>query len=256
MTSAFPSYDVIGQGYCQQRASDPRIASAIQNALGDAASVLNVGAGTGSYEPSDRRVWALEPSAVMVAQRTRSSAPVVRGRAEQLPFADAAFDAVLGVLTVHHWSDQLTGLQECARVSRKRVVLLTFDPGAAGFWLTQRYLPEFMQLDRDQLPSIGSLTTAFGSRSQVAIDTVPIPRDCVDGFLGAFWGRPREYLNPRVQAGISSFARVDTTAGLARLRSDLDDGTWSALYGALLAQETLDIGYRLVTAQLSARRAA
>ena len=208
--SSAPLYDTIGQGYVRQRQPDPRIAGAIVNALSDALSVLNVGAGTGSYEPTDRDVLAVEPSAVMLAQRTHSSAPVVQGRAEQLPFPDAAFDAVLGVLTLHHWTDQLAGLRECARVARERVVLLTFDPGHGGFWLTRDYLPELMALDHDQFPGLDSLGAAFGSGTRIDVTTLPVPRDCVDGFLGAFWARPSAYLDPQVQGGISSFARVDT----------------------------------------------
>ena len=133
------------------------------------------------------------------------------------------------------------------------MVLLTFDPAAEGFWLTQRYLPEFAALDREQFPSIDVFAAAFGSDWRVETTPLPIPRDCVDGFLGAFWARPTAYLDPRVQAGISSFARFDTSAGLARLRSDLDDGTWIVRYSALLELEALDVGYRLVTAQLLAR---
>src|SRR5690242_16522897 len=142
-------YDDIGGSYAQQRRADPRIAAAIKSALRNARSVLNVGAGAGSYEPKDRRVVAIEPSAVMVSQRPRDSAPVVQGQAEGLPFTDNAFDAVLGVLTIHHWSDRVRGLHECARVARDRIVLLTWDPAADGFWLTQDYLPEFLAMDRE-----------------------------------------------------------------------------------------------------------
>jgi SAM-dependent methyltransferase len=256
MPSTVPLYNVIGHGYVQHRRSDARIAHVIANALAEAESVLNVGAGTGSYEPTDRRVIALEPSAVMVAQRPSSAAPVVQGRAEQLPFPDGAFDAVLGVLTLHHWSDQWSGLRECVRVARERVVLLTYDPAAEGFWLTRDYLPEFMALDKHQFPPLDALETAFGSGVRVNVTSVPIPRDCVDGFLGAFGARPTAYLDPRVQAAISSFGRVDTRDGLAQLRSDLNDGRWIAKHGTLLELDVLDIGYRLVTAELSSRRAA
>jgi SAM-dependent methyltransferase len=252
-----PVHDVIGRDYAAQRRADPRIAAGIGSALADARSVLNVGAGAGSYEPRDREVVALEPSPVMLAQRPPGSAAAVQGRAESLPFSDLAFDAVLGVLTLHHWSDRLQGLRECARVARDRVVLLTCDPAAVGFWLTQRYLPEFIALDREQFfPSLDVLTSVFGPQASIAIVPVPIPRDCVDGFLGAFWARPHAYLDPRVRSGISSFAYRDAEPGLARLRSDLADGSWGARFGHLLALEALDIGYRLVIAQLPARRAA
>lgn len=245
-------YDLIGQGYAHQRHADPRIAAAILAAVADAGSVLNVGAGAGSYEPGDRPVVALDPSAVMLAQRPRRSAPAVLGRAEDLPFADAAFDAVLGVLTLHHWSDRVRGLRECARVARKRVVLLTFDPAADGFWLTREYVPELIALDREQFPALDTLAAELGSDVRVETRPVPVPRDCIDGFLGAFWARPAAYLDVGVRSGISSFARRGVEggveAGLARLRVDLADGTWTDRYGHLLALDSLDIGYRLLVA--------
>ena len=212
--------------------------------------MLDVGAGTGSYEPRDREVIAIEPSSIMVAQRPAGSAPAVRGRAEQLPFGDAAFDAVLCVLTLHHWTDQPRGVRECVRVARDRVVIVTFDPSSDGFWLSQRYLPELMEIDRGQFPTMEALAALFGDGAAVGVHPVPIPSDCVDGFLGAFWARPHAYLDPRVRAGISSFARADFGPGLARLRADLSNGVWEAAYGPLLSLGTLDIGYRIVVAQL------
>ncbi len=217
--------------------------------------MLNVGAGTGSYEALHRQLVAVEPSSVMLAQRSHASAPVVQARAEALPFADAAFDAVLGVLTLHHWTDWRRGLRECVRVARELVVMLTFDPASDGFWLTQQYLPEFMALDREQFPSIEALIADFGPEACV-VRPVPIPRDCSDGFLGAFWARPHAYLDARVRVGISSFARCDVDAGLSRLESDLSDGSWTKRYGHLLALEAIDIGYRMVIAKLPSRRAA
>jgi SAM-dependent methyltransferase len=243
-------YDVIGQSYARHRQADPRIAAAIVTALGDAGSVLNVGAGSGSYEPRDRPVVAVEPSAVMLAQRASGSAPVVQAQAEGLPFSDAAFDAVLGVLTLHHWASLAAGLRECIRVARKRVVFLTCDPAAIGFWLTRDYFPEFIERDREQFPSIDVLNEVFGPHSRVDSVAVPIPRDCLDGFLGAFWGRPTAYLDAGVRSGISSFARDERDDGLERLRSDLADGTWAARHGHLLGLDELDIGYRLVVAHL------
>jgi Methylase involved in ubiquinone/menaquinone biosynthesis len=216
--------------------------------------VVNVGAGTGSYEPLDRQVVAVEPSSVMLAQRARGSAPAVQARAEVLPFADGAFDAVLAVLTLHHWTDRAAGLRECVRVARDRVVILTFDPAVGGFWLTRDYLSDFMTLDRAQFPTLDVLAESLGSQARVVTIPVPIPKDCVDGFLGAFWARPEAYLDPGVRRGISSFARRDAGAGLARLESDLMDGSWMARYRPLLALDTLDIGYRLVIAHLGEGR--
>lgn len=251
-TPASPTaYDTIGRTYARQRRPDPRIAAQLTAALGGARSVLNVGAGAGSYEPPERDVVALEPSAVMLAQRPPGAAPAVRGRAEALPFAARAFDAVLGVLTLHHWGDRAAGLAECARVARARVVLLTWDPDADAFWLVRDYLPAFAALDRRQFPPLSAYAAAFGPGARVEIAAVPVPRDCVDGFLGAYWARPAAYLDPAVQAGISSFAHPGAAPGLARLRADLASGAWQARYGQILATEALDVGYRLVVADVA-----
>ena len=244
-------YDTIGRGYTRRRRADPRISARLLAALGDARSVLNVGAGAGSYEPTDRRVIAVEPSAVMIAQRPPDAAPAVRARVEALPFAADTFDAVMAVLTVHHWTDRARGLAECARVARTRVVVLTWDPTINALWLVQEYLPEFMEVDRRRFPPITVYAEALGAAAVVDVETVPVPRDCADGFLGAFWARPAAYLDPGVRAGISSFARPGAEAGLNRLRADLASGEWEARYGHLLAADSLDLGYRLVTARLT-----
>ncbi len=243
-------YDAIGWGYAQRRRPDPRIHAALAEALGGARSVLNVGAGTGSYEPGDRVVCAAEPSAVMIAQRPTGSAPAVRARAEALPFAAHSFDAVLAVLTLHHWTDRAGGLGECARVARERVVLLTFDAGAGGFWLIQDYFPEFLELDRRQFPPMEQYGAMFGAGARVEIRPLPVPRDCVDGFLGAYWARPEAYLDPQVRSSISSFARLSTGHGLERLAADLASGAWHDRHGHLLDADALDLGYRIVIAHL------
>ena len=248
-------YDTIGRGYARQRRPDPRIAARLHEALGDARSVLNVGAGAGSYEPSDRRVVAVEPSEVMLAQRPPSAAPAVRARAEALPFPDQAFDVAMAVLTLHHWSDRARGLAECARVARQRVVLLTWDPAADAFWLLQDYFPAFVEVDRRQFPAMAAYAEAFGPATRVEVATVPVPHDCIDGFLGAYWARPAAYLDPAVRAGISSFALPGADAGLERLRADLATGAWHARHGHLLATDALDLGYRLVVAHLPDRTA-
>ncbi len=243
-------YERIGGGYAENRRADPRLARAIGEALGDAGSVVNVGAGAGSYEPAARGTVAVEPSATMIAQRSRGSAPCVRGVAEQLPFGDGAFDAGLAVLTVHHWSDWRAGLRELVRVTRKRVVLFTWDPDCDGFWLVQDYFPAMLELDHQRFPRLRALQEELG---ELQIEPVPIPHDCADGFLGAFWRRPAAYLDPSIRRGISSFARADLDAGLARLAADLEDGAWARKHGHLLAQTQLDVGYRLiVTANLGA----
>ena len=247
------TYDRIGLGYATSRRPDPRIAAMLHGALAGCRSVVNVGAGAGSYEPVDRRVVAVEPSATMVAQRARGAAPVVRATAAALPFAADAFDAALAVLTVHHWGDRRRGLRELRRVARRRVVLLTYDPRAAGerFWLVARYLPEVQELDAPRFPSGDELTEALGP---VAVRPVPIPADCVDGFLGAFWRRPEAYLEPALRDRMSVFAQLPAAAvssGLARLGADLASGEWDRRFGGLRARESLDLGYRLVVADRS-----
>jgi SAM-dependent methyltransferase len=248
-------YDTIGRRYGRQRRPDPRIAARLTAALGDARSVLNVGAGAGSYEPADRDVIAAEPSAVMLAQRSPGAAPAVQALAEALPFADGTFDAVLAVLTIHHWADLSLGLAECTRVARERVVLFTWDPTSTGFWLVQDYLPEFLALDRRQFPPLEALRAAFGPGVEIEVAPAPVPHDCVDGFLGAFWARPAAYLDPAVQTGISSFARPDVAsaveAGLEQLRADLESGAWEERYVGLRSAVALDAGYRVVVAHLS-----
>ena len=217
----------------------------IEDALGDARTVLNVGAGAGSYEPPDREVTALEPSAEMIRQRPEGAAPAVQGSAEALPFDDGAFDAAMAVLTVHHWTDRAGGLREMRRVARDRVVVLTFDPSCRAAWLLD-YFPEIAAADEAIMPSMDSYADVLGP---VDVRSVPVPHDCTDGFLHAFWRRPHAYLDPAVRAGMSSFHALGNAApGLARLRADLEDGTWEARHGHLLGREALDVGYRLVVA--------
>jgi SAM-dependent methyltransferase len=237
------SYDRIGVNYADLRKPDARIAAAIEAALGDARRVLNVGAGTGSYEPAGRQVTAVEPSAEMIRQRAATAGPAVRARAEALPFADAAFDAAMAVLTVHHWSDQARGLAEMRRASRGPVALLTYDPGFRDFWLTD-YIPELLALDDARMPPLDLYAAALGP---VEISAVPIPHDCTDGFLCAYWRRPRAYLDPRIRAAMSSFWLIgDVSAGLAKLAADLDSGAWARRYGGLADAPARDLGYRIV----------
>ena len=214
--------------------------------IGRDCTVLNVGAGTGSYEPDNTGVVAVEPSAVMIRQRLPSAAPAVRAVAEALPFRDRAFDVVLAILTIHHWKDQKRGVEECARVARDRIVLLTWDPQSEGFWLVRDYFPEILEFDRTIFPSMQSLSELLGP---VAVYPLPIPGDCVDGFLGAYWQRPEAYLDPEVRAGISSFSRLDSIApNLERLERDLESGSWERRNARLRAVSELDVGYRLIVA--------
>jgi SAM-dependent methyltransferase len=241
--SIITPYDRIGRDYWQTRSADPRLADLISGGLADAKTVLNVGAGTGSYEPSDRLVVAVEPSTVMLSQRSAVAAPAVRAQAEQLPFRDKSFDATMAVLTVHHWTDQIAGLRELSRVARERVVILTWDPSNEGFWLMRDYFPEFLAADRVRLPPIKRLLSFLCDAATIC---VPIPHDCIDGFLGAYWRRPHAYLDPEIRNGISSFATCVDLSPLQKLDADLKTGEWRRKYGELLKCEELDIGYRLV----------
>lgn len=238
-------YDKIGVGYSHLRKPDRRIARAIHDALGDAKSVLNVGAGTGSYEPTDRVVTALEPSAEMISQRPPGSAKAYQGAAEDLPFADDQFDAAMAVLTVHHWSDLEAGLREMRRVTTGRLAILTFDPASPYFWLAD-YIPEIIELDQPIMPKLEAFDRTLG---KTKIEIIPVPRDCTDGFLGAYWQRPHAYLDPQVRAAISTFSKLDNIASaLAKLEQDLASGVWEERYGHLMELESLDVGYRLVVA--------
>ncbi len=248
-------YDAIGRGYVALRRPDPRIAAAVRDALGDARSVINVGAGAGSYEPADLRVVAVEPSREMIGQRPPGAAPAVQSAAEALPFADGAFDAALAVLTVHHWRDRAAGLAELRRVARQRVIILTWDPArGADFWLTRDYLPIIVEVDRLIFPTLEELDGALGGTRVIPL---PIPHDCVDGFLGAYWRRPEVYLDPAARTAISTFAKLGPAVvapGLARLADDLASGRWESTFGHLRQQAAADLGYRLVVAERSRAR--
>jgi SAM-dependent methyltransferase len=240
-------YDSIGSAYSVTRRTEPRIAAQVWAALGDARTVLNVGAGTGSYEPSDRQVIAVEPSAVMRAQRPSGAAPCVAALAERLPFEDRSFDAAMAFATVHHWRDSMTGLREMRRVAR-RVVVFTHESSDTAwrqrFWLTRDYLPEVADLAAGR-PSLDELAHAIGAR----IEPVLIPWDCVDGFFEAYWRRPEAYLDEQVRRGISVWARVgpDAEQRVVRdLRDDLASGRWAERNRDLVDLEAAELGLRLL----------
>jgi SAM-dependent methyltransferase len=241
------SYDTLGRRYAPIRRPDPHLAAAIWSALGDAESIVNVGAGTGSYEPPDRKVIAVEPSEVMIAQRPVGSAPAVRATAEALPLGDGAVDAALAVLTMQHWEDVDRGLREMLRVARQRIVLVTMDVDVqAEMWLIRDYAPETIAAHAASFPSIGWLIDTLPGAS---VSPLPIARNCTDGFMVAYWGRPEAYLDPAIRAGTSAWqqlpARVVDRA-LDRLRADLRDGEWDRRYGRLRRRDTLDVGLRLI----------
>ena len=242
-------YDSIGAGYTVTRRTEPRIAAQVWAALGDARTVLNVGAGTGSYEPPGRDVTAVEPSALMRAQRPADAAPCVAAVAESLPFEDQSFDAAMAFATVHHWQDPIAGLREMRRVAR-RVVVFTCDTSDRSwrrrFWLTRDYLPEVADLLLGR-PSLTELARAIAAR----IEPVPIPWDCADGFFEAYWRRPEAYLDEQVRRGISVWARVGPEAeqrAVHSLRDDLVSGRWAERNRDVVELEAAELGARLLIA--------
>jgi SAM-dependent methyltransferase len=240
------AYDRLGVGYRAHRRPDPRLAGVLADALGDAETVLNVGAGTGAYEPADRRVVALDPSPVMLAQHPGRHR--VRGRAEQLPFPDGCFDATLAVLTVHHWGDIALGLAELRRVSRRQVVF-TWDPDhPRRLWIVDEYVPAITGLETARFALIPQVVRGLDAHT---VATFEIPHDFADGFQAAYWRRPEAYLDPEIRAASSTFASLPDAMvepGIERLRSDLASGAWAARHADLLAVDTLDYGYRVVIA--------
>jgi SAM-dependent methyltransferase len=237
-------YDRIGIHYAELRKPDPRLAEIIHGALATARTVLNVGAGTGAYEPTDRSVLAVEPSLEMIRKRSPSAARVIQASADKRPFEDKSFDASMAILTVHHWPDKQAGLREMRRVTQGPIVLLTFDPTHRP-WLTD-YLPELAAPDEAQMPAMADYERWLGN---VRITPVPVPHDCSDGFLYAYWRRPAAYLDPFIRSGSSSFWAIrDVEAGLQALRHDLETGAWERRYAALRDRESYDAGYRLVVA--------
>lgn len=247
MTGAGGRYDEIGRSYARTRREDPRIAAQLHAALGPG-SVLDVGAGSGNYEPVDRAVVAVEPSVEMIRQRAGRPAPVVRGVAEALPFPDRSFDVAMAVLTVHHWSDPAAGIREMARVAARQVVLF-FEPlRTHGFWALD-YFPAARSLPTEQDPPGERLLREH--LGVVEVQAVLVPRDCTDGFGAAFWARPEAYLDPEVQAGMSWLAMLppdERQRGAARLRADLRSGEWDRRHGRLRTQERFDGGYRIAIA--------
>src|SRR5881396_2869172 len=238
-------YDAIGAGYTVTRRTEPRIAARIWGALGDARTVLNVGAGTGSYEPPGSDVTAVEPSALMRAQRPAGAAPCVAATAESLPFEDQSFDAAMAFATVHHWQDPIAGLREMRRVAR-RVVVFTYDTNDRSwrrrFWLTRDYLPE---VAASRVGLATELARAIGAR----MEPVLIPWDCADGFFEAYWRRPEAYLDENVRRGSSVWARVGPDAeqrAVRSLRDDLASGRWAERNRELLDLEAAELGLRLL----------
>jgi SAM-dependent methyltransferase len=245
-----PLYDELGTGYASVRRPDPRIAAQIDAALGDAETVVNVGAGAGSYEPAGRAVTAVEPSAEMLAQRPPDAAPAVQAGAEELPFEDDSFDAAMAVLTVHHWHDLDAGLGEVQRVARGRIVLVTFDPEPLrNLWFVRDYFEVIAGVHADRISSAG-LAAKLPATS---VSPIPVPRDCTDLFFAALWGRPEMVFDPDVVRPMWVWNRLPEAVrerGLERLAADLESGAWDERNGHLRSQAELDVGLRLVVSEL------
>jgi SAM-dependent methyltransferase len=240
-------YELAGQGYATRRRTDPRIAALVHDALGPARTVLNVGAGAGSYEPEDRYVVALEPSAAMRAQRPAHAVPAMDGVAGHLPFDDRSFDASMAMVTVHQWPDLRAGLREMRRVTRGPVVVLTFDGDALDrFWLAD-YVPELIEAERRRYPAPDVIGDLLGGGA--AIRTVPVHRDCLDGFTEAYFARPEAFLEEDTRRSQSAWGFVDDGVEdrfVERLRADLHTGVWDQRYGSLRAQEVFEGALRLI----------
>ena len=238
-------YDRIGRDYASIRKADRRWAAAILSAVGNATTVLNVGAGAGSYEPTDRPVIALDPSATMLRQRARNAAPAMAAAAEAIPCHDGAFDCTTAILTIQqHWTNWRAGLAEVKRVTRRRIVVLTADVfrDDEPFWLKE-YFPGINAWDRAHIQPIDDVLQELWP---ARVERLPVPADCTDGFCGAYWRRPAAYLRPEVRNGISGFSQIgdrETEQGLSRLQADLDSGVWNERYGGLLDRDEIDIGY-------------
>jgi SAM-dependent methyltransferase len=242
-------YEQRGQGYARNRRTDPRIAARIRAALGGARTVLNVGAGAGSYEPDDRWVLAVEPSAAMRAQRPPGAAPALAARAEALPFDDDSFDAAMACVTIHHWDPASKGLAELRRVARGPVVVFTFELDALPDW-QQEFLREGLVIERPRFPAIDDVARWLGGSTRV--ERVPTPADCMDGFFEAFWKRPEALLDPQIRASQSMWTLLEPGVEeriVERLRAALASGEWDAQHGHLRELDSFDGALRLVISQ-------
>jgi SAM-dependent methyltransferase len=243
-------YDTLGGTYSATRRADPRVGAQISQALAGSASVVNIGAGTGSYEPA-QTIAAIEPSQTMIDQRPPGAAPAIRATAEHLPLRDNCADAALAVLTVHHWTDLAAGISEMRRIARHQLVVLTWDAEVIGeaFWLLSEYLPEARAADAALAVPVDRLVSLL---RDAVVTPVPVPHDCADGFAAAYWRRPDAYLDPAVRAGMSLFTKSGegvVEVGLARLAADMRSGRWQYQHAELLELAELDLGYRLITAR-------
>lgn len=241
-------YDQFGQKYSGQRQTDPRIAQYVNLALAEAKTILNVGAGAGSYEPADKYVIAVEPSMVMRAQRLQNGKmPAINAKADPLPFDDDSFDASMAMVTVHHWPDIAKGLQEMQRVTRGPVIVMTFDPGALDVFWNADYFPELIAVEKARYSSIGFLKDCLGDDCEVV--AIPVPLDCSDGFQEAFYGRPEAFLHQEVRAAQSAWGFLPEGLEdelVKRLADDLKSGGWDQKFGHLRTEPNFTGALRLV----------
>ncbi len=238
-----PIYDKIGAGYSIGRKTDPNISSCIDQFLSDSNSIVNIGAGTGSYEPEGKNLVAVEPSIKMINQRPSHAYPVKQAFAENLPFEDASFTHSMTVLSMHHWSDRKAAFDEIKRVTSKRFVAVTWNPDSAPYWLTEDYFPQIHEIDQSIFPSFAELTNSFPG---IKFHPLLIPANCADGFTAAFWARPHAYLDDNVRAGMSTFSKIDNLEkGLDKLRADLESGHWRKTNQQIQSLKQLDVGYTI-----------
>ena len=237
-------YDDIGINYSSGRKTDPNIAAQIHPELKGSGSILNIGAGSGSYEPQSVNLTAIEPSNEMIKQRAPGSYPVCRAKAEYLPFADNAFSHSITILSMHHWKNRIQALAEIKRVTVNRFITVTWDPADNLFWLTRDYFPEIYSIDRKIFPKISEFYDLF---ENVTVKALLIPAECRDGFMAAYWRKPHAYLDKQVRDGISTFHKISNLDnGLHKLEQDLKDGRWLQKYAELLKLEFIDVGYKII----------
>ncbi|GAB4190366.1 MAG: hypothetical protein Tsb002_18290 [Wenzhouxiangellaceae bacterium] len=243
-----PIYDRIGINYSTRRCTDPKIAKQLYSHLEGATRIINIGAGAGSYEPESIPLVAVEPSSEMISQRKAGSHPVKQAFAETLPFEDKSFSHAMTVLSMHHWKNRAIAFDEINRVVSERFVAITWDPKAAPFWLTRDYFPEIYEMDQRIFPDLDEIENSF---SAVEFHTLWIPGDCMDGFLAAFWKRPKAYLSDDVRRSISTFSKIENLSeGLRKLTDDLESGAWAENNQAIMDADSLDVGYRIISAKI------
>ncbi len=243
-----PIYDQIGINYSVSRGTDPKIAKTLYAELEGATRIINIGAGTGSYEPVHIDLVAVEPSSEMIAQRHQDAHPVKQASAEKLPFDDNTFSHAMTILSMHHWVDKPAAFAEINRVATDKFVAITWDPQSEPFWLTRDYFPEIYEMDRAIFPYLDEFVEHF---DDVKMETLLVPSDCEDGFFAAFWKRPGAYLDPKVRQATSPFSNVENLdESLQRLEDDLKSGAWAKRNEAFLSANAWDVGYRLITAKI------